>query len=324
MARKGSRSLRLVFVALSGLWLASGWAQTYPTRTIRFVSPGSAGDGADVLARIVAGELGKIFNQQVIVENRAGASGNIAAEFVARAPADGYTLLQLNINHASNVSLYRNLSYDVVRDFAAVTQIASAPAVLVVHPSLPVRSVKDLIALAKAKPGAINYGSAGEGSSAYLGAETFKYLAGVNLLHVPYRGGGPALTGLITGETSVMFAPPGSSLPHIQQRRLRPLAVTTPARFPALPDYPTVAEAGLPGYEFSNWYGLVAPAMTPREAITTLHGAVVTALRQPEVNKRLTDLGYIPVGNKPEEFAAYIGSEVARLAKVIQQSRITK
>ena len=247
----------------------------------------------------------------------------IGAEAAARSPADGYTLFQASSTHAANVSLYRNLPYDLVRDFAPVTLLASSPSVLVVHPSLPVKSIAELVKLAKARPGAINYSSTGIGSATWVAGELFKGMAGVDLLHVPYRGGGESLTAVVAGEVPVYFAPLAAALALIQQGRLRPLAVTTAKRLPLLPGYPTVAESGYPGYQSGNWYGIVAPARTPKEITATLRGAVVKALHDPAVNKRLSDLGYVIVGDQPEEFGAFIKSEIATLAKIIQQTGAT-
>lgn len=302
---------------------ANGWAQGYPAKTVRYLVPMSAGSGADTIGRIVAAGLAQAFGQQVIVDNRTGAAGNIGAEIAARAPADGYTLFQASMTHAANVSLYRNLPYDLVRDFAPVTLLASSPSVVVVHPSLPVRSIGELVRLAKAKPGAINYASTGVGSATFLAAELFKSLAGIDLQHVPYKGGGESLASVVTGETSVYFAPLAPALPLIRQVRLRPLAVTTARRLPLLPEYPTVVEAGYPGYASGNWYGVVVPVKTPKETIAAIHGATFSALKNPNVSKRLTDLGYIIAGNQPEEFAVHIKSEIATLAKIIQQTGVT-
>ncbi len=313
-------AMPFALVCLTAAFVADGWAQSYPAKVVRYLVPMSPGSGADTIGRIVTGGLTQILGQQVIVDNRTGAAGNIGAEAAARAPADGYTLFQASSTHAANVSLYRNLPYDLVRDFAPVTQLASSPSVVVVHPSLPVKSIAELVKLAKARPGAINYSSTGIGSATWVAGELFKGMAGVNLLHVPYRGGGESLTAVIAGEVSVYFAPLAAALPQIQQGRLRPLAVTTAKRLPLLPGYPTVAETGYSGYQAGNWYGIVAPAKTPKEIIATIRGAVVTALHDPIVSKRLSDLGYVSVGDQPEEFGAFIKSEIATLAKIIQQT----
>lgn len=307
------------FLLLAALLPAAAGAQAYPVKPVRYLVAFSAGSGADTIGRIVAAGMTQTLGQQVVVENRTGAAGNIAAELAAKSPPDGYLLFQASQTHATNVSLYRNLPYDVVRDFAPVTLLATSPSVLVVHPSVPAKSVKQLVALARAKPGALNYASTGAGSATFLAGEMFKTHAGVNLLHVPYRGGGEALTAVITGEVSVYVAPLAPTLPLIQQGRVRALAVTTARRLSFLPDYPTVAESGYPGYEIGNWYGLVVPAKTPREIITTVRNATASAMAGPAVNKRMTDLGYVIIGNQPDEFAAFIRSEIEKLGKIIRQ-----
>ena len=314
--------MALVLVCLLNQLMADGWAQDYPSKPIRYIVPSSAGSAVDTIGRIVAGGLGEIFGQQVIVDNRAGAGGNIGAAIAAKTPPDGYTLLQVNNNHATNVTLYRNLGYDLVRDFAPVTQLALSPYVIVVHPSLPVKSVGDLIKLAKARPGAINYASAGVGSGTFMAAELFKSQAGVDMVHVPYVGGGPALTSVIAGETVVYGAPLSTALPQIRQGRLRPLGLTTTRRLSLLPDYPTVAET-VPGYEFNAWAGILVPAKTPKETIAAIHDAVISALNRPDVSKRLTDLGYVVVAGQPDELAAYIKSEIAKMAKLIRDNNLT-
>jgi tripartite-type tricarboxylate transporter receptor subunit TctC len=306
---------------LLGLLSAAAGAQGYPSKPVRFMVSFSAGSGSDTIARIVAGGLSQFFGQQVIVENRAGASGNIGAEIAAKAPADGYTLFLVNMGHAASVTLHQKLGYDLVRDFAPVTQLASSPSMMVVHPSLPVRSLAELVKLAKAKPGAIHYGSGGIGTPTFVAGELFKGQAGVDLLHVPYKSGGEAIVGVVTGEVPLYFAPLSTALPHVQQGRLRPLAVTTLKRLPVLPQYPTVAELGYPGYQAGNWYGLMVPAKTSKETVATIRGAAIKALNDPPVNRRLTELGYVIVGDQPEEFAAHLKSEIASLAKVLKGIR---
>src|SRR6185369_6903815 len=262
-----------MLIGLVCIGASSSWAQRYPAKVVRLLVPFSPGSGSDTLGRIIAGGLSDVFGQQVIVDNRAGAAGNIGAEIAAKAPPDGYTLLLANLGHAASVSLYRNLPYDVVRDFAPVTQLASAPAIVVAHPSLPVRSLDELVKLAKARPGAINYASGGVGTPTFVAAELFKAQAGINMLHVPYRSGGEALTAILAGEASVYFAPLAVALPQVRQGRLRPLAVTTMKRIRLVPDLPTVAEAGYPNYQSGNWYGLLAPVKTPRDVIATIRNA---------------------------------------------------
>jgi tripartite-type tricarboxylate transporter receptor subunit TctC len=294
---------------------ADGWAQNYPVKSIRFIVGGSAGSGGDVLGRIVAAGLAQSFGQQVVVDNRPGASGKIGAEIAAKAPPDGYTLFLIQIAHALYAATARKPTYDAVRDFAPVTQFVQSPNVLVVHPSMLVHSVGDLIKLAKARPGAINCASAGLGSSTYIAAELFKGLTGINMVDVPYNGGGPPVTAIVAGEVSVYFAPFATVLPFVRQGRLRALAATTAQRIPVLPELPTIAEAGVAGYEYSNWYGVAVPAKTPQETIIVLRNAIVAVLNRPEVIKSMSDLGGIPVASQPEEFAAYIKAQITMLQK---------
>lgn len=298
-------------------------AQGYPARNVRYLITGSPGSGADTLGRLVADGLAQQFGRQVVAENRPGGGSNIAAEIAARAAPDGHLLFQMTITHAVNVTLYRNLPYDLLRDFAPVTQLATGPAVVVVHPSLPVHSIAELVKLAKARPGAINYASGGTGTFTFLAAELLKGQSGIDLLHVPYRGGGGALNAVIAGEVSVYFAPVGVALPNIQDRRLRALAVTTANRVALMPELPTVAEAGVPRYESGNWYGLLVPAKTPPDTISAIRGAVVAALGNAVTNRRLNDLGYVPIGNTPEAFWAHVRSEIDRLGKIVRAFNLT-
>lgn len=296
-------------------------AQNYPARTVRLVA--SSTGGVEIVARILADKLSQSFGQQVIVDPRSAAAGNVAAEIVAKAPADGYTVLMMTITHTVNASLYRNLPYDLVRDFAPVTRLVSTPLVVVAHPSLPAKSIGELVKLAKAKPGAINYASAGTGRPTHLAPELFKKQAGVNMVHVPYKGGGEAQTSVVIGETSVYFANIGTALPFIQQGALRALGVTSVKRVPMLPDCPTIAEAGYPGYQADSWFGLMVPAKTPEEVIATIRAATISALNSPDVVKRLNALAYIPVGDQSAEFGAYIQSEIARYRQVVSDLRLT-
>ena len=296
-------------------------AQPYPARSVRLVVPFSPGSGSDSIGRILARGLTHAFGQQVVVDNRAGAAGNIGAELAARAPPDGYTVLLVNMGHAANVLLYKNLNYDLRRDFAPVTQVVSSPAVVVVHPSVLAKSLPELVELARGRPGDIAYCSEGIGTPGFLAGELFKHHARVKMLHVPYRSGGEAITAVMTGEVSVYFAPMASALPNIRQGKLRPLAVTSPKRLAALPEYPTVAEFGYPGYHSGNWYGLAVPAKTQTEIIASIRGAMLNALRMPETTKALGDLGYVPIGDEPEEFAAHIQSEIDKLARILKEMR---
>jgi tripartite-type tricarboxylate transporter receptor subunit TctC len=307
-----------MLVCAIGSFAFSAWAQTYPARSVRFLVPFQAGSGTDTIARMIAEGLTQAFGQQVVVENRPGAAGNIGAEFAAKSPADGYTLFMVSLTHAANVTIYPKRAYDLVRDFAPVTQLGTGPEMVVVHPSMPVKSVAELVKLAQLKPAAINFASGGVGTAAFLGMELFKRQAHVNIVHVPYRGGGAALTAVMAGEVSVYFAPVATALPFARQRRLRGLAVTSARRMPSLSEYPTVAESGFPGYESGNWYGVLVPAKTPRETIATIRDAALAALNNSAVSKRLAELGYVSVGSQPEEFAAYIRAEIERLEKVLK------
>lgn len=299
-----------------------GWAQSYPSRVVRLIVPFTAGSGVDTAARIFATGLTEVFGQQVIVDNRGGAAGNIGLEIAMRAPADGYTLVMVNSGHAANASLYRNLPYDPVRDFSPVTQLVASPNLVLVHPSLPAKSINELVKLAKARPGAINYSSAGSGTPTFLAVELLKALAGIDMVHVPYRGGGEALTAVIAGEVSVYFGPVSSSLPHVEKGRLRALAVTSAKRVPLLPTLPTIAES-VRGYELQVWYGMMVPVKTPQEIIAMIHAAAVTALNRPDVSKRLADFGFVAVGNQPAEFGAYIKAEIEKLGKIIRELNLT-
>lgn len=299
-------------------------AQAYPTQTIRYVVGAGAGSGVDIVGRMLAEGLSQTFGRQFIVDNRGGSAGaNIAAEAVAKAPADGHTLLQAAISHAANVTLYKNLRYDITRDFEAVTLLATSPAMIAIHPSLPARSLGELVKLAKARPGAINYASAGAGTASFLTGEMFKAAAGINLQHVPYRGGNEALIAVSSGESAVYFGPVGAVAPVVQQGRLRGIAVTTLKRVALLPDLPTAAEAGLRDFDFGNWYGLMVPAKTPAAIVSTLHAAAVAVLKKPNVVQRMNELGFIIIGNTPDEFAAQLKSEIAKLAKIIRQTGVT-
>jgi tripartite-type tricarboxylate transporter receptor subunit TctC len=313
-----------VLVGMGATWAAlDAAAQGYPSKTVRYLVPMSAGSGADTIGRIVAAGMTQVLGQQVIVDNRTGAAGNLGAEVAAKSPADGYTLFQVSSTHATNVSVYRKLAYDLVRDFAPVTQLASSPSILVVHPSLPVKSVAELVKLTRARPGDLNYASTGAGSATFLAAELFKTMAGVNLTHVPYRGGGEAVTAILSGEVSVYFAPMAAMLPHIQRGRVRALAATTARRLDALAQLPTIAESGYAGYQAGNWYGILVPAKTPRELVTAIRNASVNAMNEAATRKRLVDLGYLIVGDQPDAFATFIQSEIATLGKIIKQTGVS-
>ncbi len=293
----------------------------YPSKPIRIVVPFPAGGTTDILARAVALKLTETGGQPVVVDNRPGAGGNIGAELVAKSAPDGYTLLMGTVGtHAINPVLYAKIPYDPQRDFAPVILVAGVPNVLVVNPALPVNSVQELIAYGKANPGKLNFASSGSGTSIHLSGELFKSMSGVPMTHVPYKGSAPALTDLLGGQVQLMFDNLPSALPHIKAGKLRALAVTGAQRAPALPDVPTVAEAGLPGFEASSWFGLLAPAGTPKDIIARLHAEVAKWLATPEARNRLAAQGANAVGNSPEEFAQFIATETVKWRRVVKES----
>jgi tripartite-type tricarboxylate transporter receptor subunit TctC len=300
-------------------------ADVYPSRPIRMIVAYPPGGGTDIVGRFMAQKLTEQLGQNVVVDNRGGATGNIGTEMVARANPDGYTMLMGNVApNAINVSLFKTLPYDPVKDFAPVSLVAITPNILVVNPAVPVKTVKDLIGLAKAKPGTINYPSAGIGSSSHLAGELLRSLAGVDIVHVPYKGGGPALVDVLSGQMQIMFATLPAAMPHVKSGKLRPVAMTTAKRSIAMPDLPTVAESGVPGYEAATWYGLLLPARMPAPIVDRLHAETVKALAVPELRERLVGQGFEPVGSTPAEFAAYIKSEIVKWGKVIKAAGITQ
>ena len=298
-------------------------AADFPLKPIRLIVPFAAGGGNDAVARTIAQRLSVGLGQQVVVDNRAGAGGIVGAELAARSPPDGYTLFLGGVgSHAINPSVHRDLPYDPVKDFAPISLVACAPLILVVHPSVAANSVEEFIALAKASPSALNYASNGNGSSSHLAAVMFESLTGIDFVHIPYKGLSPALTDLLGGQVQLMFSSVVAILPHVQSGKLRALAVSGSKRLALMPDLPTVAEAGVPEYQTSSWYGILAPAGTPKEIVSRLNAEIVKVLSEPDVRKALTNEGADPVGDSPEEFAAYIQAEKDRLGKLIRSSRI--
>ena len=296
-------------------------APAYPTKPIRIVVPFPPGGATDILARAVAQHLTEVWGQSVIVDNRPGAGGNIGAELVAKATPDGYTLLMGTVGtHAINASLYSKMPYDHVKDFAPIILVAAVPNVLEVNPALPVNSVTELIAYAKANPGKLNFASSGNGTSIHLSGELFKVMAGVDMTHVPYKGSAPALQDLIAGQVQLMFDNLPPSLPQIKAGKLRALAVTSATRAPALPDVPTVAEAGLPGFEASSWFGVLAPAGTPPAIVAKLNAEIARWLATPEAKEKLLAQGANAAGGAPDDFARHIASETTKWAKVVKAS----
>jgi tripartite-type tricarboxylate transporter receptor subunit TctC len=324
MYRNVRRMLALLATVAAAVAAPFAFAQStanYPAKPVRLVVPFPAGGTTDILARAVAQKLSEAWGQQVIVDNRPGAGGNIGSDLVAKSKPDGYTLLMGTVGtHAINPSLYKNMPYDHVKDFAPVILVAGVPNVLVVNPSLPVHSVPELIAYAKANPGKLNFASSGNGTSIHLSGELFKAMTGVEMTHVPYKGSAPALTDLIGGQVQLMFDNLPSSLPFIKAGKLRALAVTSGARAAALPDLPTLAESGLPGFEASSWFGVLAPAGTPRDIVAKLNGAIAGWLASPEAKEKLLAQGAIAAGGAPEDFARHIGAETSKWAKVVKAS----
>ena len=297
-------------------------AQGYPARPVRIVVALAPGGGTDNLTRIMAPRLTELLGQQIVVENRAGAGGQIGTDFVAKAAPDGYTILNVDTSFASNPSLFSKLPYDSLRDFAPVSLLASAPVALVIHPSVPAKTLKELLALAKSRPTLFNFAMGGYGSATHLGVEQFKSVTKIDLVVIPYKGGGPATADVLAGQVVMMFGGPSSLAQHVATGRLRAVAVTGDKRIPALPGVPTFAEAGLKGVDAGSYWGSLAPAATPREIVNTLSGAMMKVLQIPEVRQRLIGLGYEPIGSTPEQFAANIRSEMEKWAKAVKEANI--
>jgi tripartite-type tricarboxylate transporter receptor subunit TctC len=313
--------LILLCAALAAVF-SPAQAQQYPTKPVRLVVPAAPGGGTDITARIIAPKLSEQLGQQVVVENRAGAGTMIGSEAVARAAPDGYTLLMGISTLAINPAMYKKVPYDALKDFAPISQVVSLPNVLVTHPSLPVKSVKELVAFARARPGQLNYASAGVGTNPHLSMELFLAMTGLKMTHVPYKGAGPGLVDTVAGHVSVMTPSIISGLPHVRGGRLRALGVTSAKRAGGVPDIPTIAEAGVPGYDAVQWFGVLAPTTTPRAIVVRLHGEIVRVLQAADVKGRLSGDGADPVGNSPEEFAAFLSAETAKWAKVVKDAGI--
>ena len=310
----------LVFAALAA---TAASAQTYPVKPVRLIVGFAPGGSTDVTARIVAQKMSDAWKQQVIVDNRPGAGGNIGAEAVARAPADGYTLLLATTGvMAINQRLYRSLPFDALRDFAPVTQIGALPLILIVHPSLPARSVKELVAIAKSRPGQLSYASSGIGSATHMTTELFRMMAGIDIVHIPYKGSGQAMADLVGGQVAIAFDQITSSLPQVEVGKLRALAVTSAKRFPSVPNLPSVAEAGIPGYESVSWNGIAAPAATPKDIITRIQAEVARVVQLPDIKERFFKDGIEPVASTPEQFAAHIRAERVKWEKVVDTAGI--
>lgn len=317
------RALAVALIAASSVPLAMAQS-TYPSKPIRLVVPMAAGGNGDIIARLIGQDMSTLLGQPVVVENKPGAGGNIGADAVAKSPADGYTLVLGAVGtHAINASLYKKMPYDILRDFTPVTMMASVPNVLVVPASLPVNSVKELIAYGKQNPGKLNFASSGAGSSIHLSGEMFKSMTDIDMAHVAYKGSAPALVDLLTGSVQLMFDNLPTSLPHIQSGKLKALAVTSLQRSAALPNVPTMVESGLAGFEAGSWFGILAPANTSKDVVALLDRDIQRGLAQPETRRKLVDKGFQPNTKGPDEFRAYIGQEITKWRKVVQTSGAT-
>ena len=314
--------MRILVAALAAMWVAAGAsAQQYPTKPVRFVVPFAPGGSTDTLARTLGTRLSEGLGQQVVVDNRSGGNGNIGMEIVAHAPPDGHTIVLGYIaNVAIGPSLYAKLPFDPIRDYEAITLLATSPNVLVAHPSVQANNLKDVIALAKAKPGALNYASASVASVGHLTGELLNQLAGIKMVHIAYKGSGQAVTDLVGGHIQLMFSGFSSVMPHIKSGKLKPIAQTGEKRSPALPEVATIAESGFPKFEATAWYGVHAPAKTPKPIVTRLNSEFVKALKMQDVRERLGALGFELVGSTPEHYASYIKSEIKKWEKVVKAS----
>ena len=311
-----------VLLSCGLVWSINTCAQDYPVRPVRLIVASSPGSGVDIVARIVAQRMSDAIGTQVVVDNRAGGGGMIGAQLVSKAAPDGYTLLMAAPSLAIHASLVTNLPYDVIRDFTPVGQASAGHYIATVHPSLPVRSLREFIALARSRPGQLNYGSGGNGNSTHLATEYFKSLARIDIVHVPYKGSGPALTDLLAGQIQFTFANISAVVPHVKTGRLRALAASGATRSLTLPDLPTMAEAGVPGYTVTSWFGIVAPARTPPEVIGKLSAALTTAMRERDVRDRLAAEGAEPAPSSPDEFGKFIAREIATWARVIKSAGV--
>ena len=317
------RIVALIFIVAASI-VAPAAAQNYPVKTVRLIAPFAPGGATDVLARLTAQKLGERWGQSVIVDNRAGAGGNIGAEAAVRSVPDGYTLLVAGAPHAINMTLYRNLTYDLARDLVAINRIAGYPSAIVVHPSVPAKSVKELVALAKARPGDLNFGSPGPGSPNRLAVELFMIMANVKMTHIPYKGGsGQMVTDLVAGHVQLASIGLPPSMEYVKAGRLRAIAVTSTKRSPLLPDVPTVSEAGLPGFDVTSWYGVFAPAALPRNLVTRVNGDISAVLEAPDLRERLQRMDAEPSPQSPEDFARFVREEIAKWAKVVKASGAT-
>ena len=317
--------MKLLAAIAGGLLLiissGAGVAQNYPVKPIRYIVPFATGGTTDILSRLIGSKLTEAWGQQVLIDNRPGAGGNVGSEIAAKAPPDGYTILGGTVSsHSINTSLYSKMPYHPLRDFAPVTLLVTLPNVLIVHPSVPARSVKELVAFVKARPGQLRFASAGSGTSQHLSGELFMMLTGTKMIHVPYKGSGPASLDLLGGQIEMMFENSTSAVPYIKAGRMRALGVTTAKRTHVLPDTPTLMEAGLAGFDISSWQGVFTPAGTPPDIVRKLHGEIVRIMGLPDIQRRLSDLGLTTIANSPEQFTAFIKAEIEKWQKIIKVS----
>ncbi|UOB04809.1 tripartite tricarboxylate transporter substrate binding protein [[Acidovorax] ebreus] len=323
MRNHRKRALLGALAAAAALALPGAWAQTWPSRSVSIIVPFPAGGTTDVLARALGQELSKTLGQPVVVENKPGAGATLGADYVAKSKADGYTLLMGAVHHTIATSVYRKLGYDFEKDFAPITTVALVPNVLVVNPQVPAKTVQELLAQAKAQPGKLTYGSNGTGTGQHLIGAQFEGMGGVQLLHVPYKGSGPLTTDLLGGQISMSFDTVTPVLPHIKAGKLRALAVTTAKRSVALPDVPTLEEAGLPGFDMGTWFGMLAPAGTPKDIVARLNADMVKIIQSPEFRKKMDDIGADPIANTPEQMARQIKDDTARFARLVKEAKVS-
>ena len=314
---------RLALTMMLGMATLNAHAQTYPAKPVRFIVPFPPGGPTDIMGRLAAQRLTEAWGVQVVADNRAGAGGNIGSELCAKSPPDGYTICMMTVAQSISPSIYPKLGFDPLKDFAPVTLMATLPSLLMVHPSLPVKNVKELVALAKAKPATLTYASTGNGTSPHMLMEMFKWMAGgINLVHVPYKGASPAMIDQISGQIDVAFSTAIAALPFVQQGKVRAIAVSTKDRFAPLPDLPTVEQGGIKGYDGSSWQGVVMPANTPRDMIAKANAELVKMLKSPDMKEKILLQGGIAIGNSPDEFAAYMKSEIDKWAKVAKAANV--
>jgi len=312
-----------LLAAIGGLFALTLQAQSYPSKPVRVVVPYPPGGPTDIVARVLFQQVAENTGQQFLIDNRAGAGGNIGAEAVAKAPADGYTLLIGTTAHAINMSLFKSLNYDVQKDLAPVSLLTQGPLVLVTHPQFPANSIKELIDMAKAKPGSLNFASSGNGQSTHLSAELFNSMAGIKMVHVPYKGSAPALGDLMSGQVGIMFDTTLSAMPFVKAGKLKALGVTSPQRTPAAPDVPTIAESGLPGYEVFAWNGVLVPAGTPKAIVAQLNEEIRKAMQLPQVREKFSAQGFAASWNTPDQFGVFVRNEVEKWARTVKASGAT-